>query len=688
LGGAVDLDEVSLDMARYADPDMQDAFVQYMLTREAKWRPDLVVPIGSPAALFVANHRARLFPETPIVYCGLDKRRLPDEALAKQAVFIGENFDIKGLMEDILTIAPGTTNVAVVIGASPVERFWTEAFRTEFNAYTNRVGFQWWNNLSFEQMLEQSKHLPPKSFIFMILLLRDASGVTHNADEALRTLHQVANAPINSIFEHQMGLGIVGGRLYRGETEGHQAAKVAARILAGEPAANFPPMVIGPTKPTYDWRELRRWGVEQSRLPAGNHIRFEEMPVWRRYLPETLSVLAALMVQTFIIIRLLMHRRRRIVAERLARENEERMKLAASAGELRLWDWDIKTDEVRVTPGEAGATSNDGEGSELFAFDRSYPHVHPDDRSYVQQALDAAFKTGEYHCTYRVKGKNDSWRWRATRGKVEYNSQKQPMRMRGVALDITARKEAEERARESENRLTHLTRVSTLGELGGSLAHELNQPLTAILSNAQAASRFLERGPESIDEVREILKDIVSEDRRAGQIIVRMRAMLKREDPKLQALDINELVHEVTGIMRSELLIRNVKVVTDLAADLPLVKGDKVRLQQVLINLVVNACDAMTQTPPPQREIIVRSRLAEGGCVEVGVADRGLGFRNGEMPEKFEPFRTTKPNGLGLGLPICRSIVEAHGGRLVAANQPQGGAEVRFTLTCNEEARP
>ena len=180
---------------------MQEALVDYIRKRQAKWQPDLVVPIGSPACVFVAQNRERLFPETPILYTATDKRRLPEGALQKNATFVGEDFNLPGFVEDILQIAPATTNIVVVIGASPVERYWTAAFRQEFEPFTNRVSFTWLNDLSFDQMLERVSKLPPRSFIFVILLHQDAAGVTLNADEALKQIHAVANAPVNGIFQ-------------------------------------------------------------------------------------------------------------------------------------------------------------------------------------------------------------------------------------------------------------------------------------------------------------------------------------------------------------------------------------------------------------------------------------------------------------------------------------------------------
>jgi PAS domain S-box-containing protein len=326
LGERVDLDEVSLDMARYADLDMQEALVEYLLKRQEKWQPDLVVPVGSPAGVFVARYRDRLFPETPIIYTGMDGRRLPPGALQKQATFVGEDFNLPGFVEDILQVAPATTNIAVVIGASPLEQYWAAAFRQEFAPFTNRVSFTWLNELPFDQMLERVSQLPPQSFIFVILLLRDASGVTHNADEALRRIHEVANAPVNSIFQHQLGLGIVGGRLYQAELEGVESARIAIRVLRGEPMTNFPPVIIGPLPPRYDWRELQRWNISEDQLPPGSTVLFRVPTVWDRYRSWIVAGLSVCVLQAVLIFGLLANRFKRRRAERSLEENRNRLR--------------------------------------------------------------------------------------------------------------------------------------------------------------------------------------------------------------------------------------------------------------------------------------------------------------------------------------------------------------------------
>jgi PAS domain S-box-containing protein len=247
------------------------------------------------------------------------------------------------------------------------------------------------------------------------------------------------------------------------------------------------------------------------------------------------------------------------------------------------------------------------------------------------------------------------------------------------AIDVSDRRRMELAATELREELVHLSRVAMLGELSGSLAHELNQPLAAILSNAQAAQRFLEQDAVHLAEVREILGDIVEDDKRAGEVIRRLRTLLKKDEVQFDALDVNDLAQEVLKLMRSDLLNRGVAVSTVLAPALPPVSGDRVQLQQVLLNLLINACDAMDHGAREGKQIVVRSAPA-GSVVEVSIADRGRGIPLGELERIFEPFVTTKAQGLGLGLAVCRTIVAAHGGRIWASNNAGGGATIHFTL--------
>jgi two-component system sensor kinase FixL len=241
-----------------------------------------------------------------------------------------------------------------------------------------------------------------------------------------------------------------------------------------------------------------------------------------------------------------------------------------------------------------------------------------------------------------------------------------------VIVDITARRQAEQEARRHRDELAHVTRVTTLSELSGSLAHELNQPLAIILANAQAAQRLMAQSPPDLAEVKDILSDIVDEDRRAGEVIRRLRALLKRGETKMLPVSFNEIATEVLHLTHADLIGRGVTVSRTFAQKLPLVAGDRVQLQQVLLNLVLNAADAMSTNLAGSRQIQVTTS-AKGGVARLSVRDGGSGLPE-DVEKLFEPFYTTKPHGLGMGLAICRSIVSAHGGRLRAEPHPERGA--------------
>jgi two-component system sensor kinase FixL len=253
--------------------------------------------------------------------------------------------------------------------------------------------------------------------------------------------------------------------------------------------------------------------------------------------------------------------------------------------------------------------------------------------------------------------------------------------------DITTRTKAEAHLLKSEleaqglrNDLAHAGRVATVGELTTSLAHELNQPLTAILSNAQAGQRILETAPVDLAEVGEILRDIVEDDKRAGEVIRRLRSLLRKGDPQMRALDLNEALGEVARLVSADAVVRGVSVRLELADGLPPVLGDRVQLQQVALNLVLNGMDAMREPGTRERVLVLRTARAGPKTVRVEVRDSGVGINGDDLGKIFRTFYTTKPDGMGMGLAITRSIVDVHGGHLEAHNNPDDGATFSFTL--------
>lgn len=255
-------------------------------------------------------------------------------------------------------------------------------------------------------------------------------------------------------------------------------------------------------------------------------------------------------------------------------------------------------------------------------------------------------------------------------------------------IDITERHRAEIEARTMRLELSHFARVAMMGELTASLAHELNQPLTAILTNAQAAQRLLNLPTPDLVDVREILDDIMTDGHRASETIRRVRDLLTKSEPKYQALDLNTIIVDVVGFINNEMLAKHVAVTMQLTPDLPQVRGDRIQLQQVILNIILNALDAMKDMPAGQRHIDIISAWVDKESLQVSIKDTGTGISVDTLDKIFDPFFTAKPDGMGMGLAICRSIVEGHGGRLWAVNNGGRGATFRFTLPIAREPVP
>lgn len=253
-----------------------------------------------------------------------------------------------------------------------------------------------------------------------------------------------------------------------------------------------------------------------------------------------------------------------------------------------------------------------------------------------------------------------------------------------VVVDISARRQAEIETRRLRDELAHVARATTLNELSGSLAHELNQPLAIILSNAQAAQRLLARNPPDLAEVRDILSDIINADRRAGEVISRLRALLRRGEPEWKKLSLAAIIDEILTLMRSDFISRGITIIRPSSPFSPMISGDHIPLQQVLLNLFTNSCDAMTANPAGDRQLTIETKL-EGAAVRVAIRDNGCGLPP-ETGRIFEPFFTTKPHGLGMGLPICRTIISAHGGRLWAEPNADQGTTFWLELPLVEAA--
>jgi PAS domain S-box-containing protein len=362
------------------------------------------------------------------------------------------------------------------------------------------------------------------------------------------------------------------------------------------------------------------------------------------------------------------------------RRSEARLEEAQRVAHVGYWERELDTNRVTwsdETYRIYGLTPSDG----TITLPAMLEIIHPEDRSSWKQAVAEALRGGpRYDLEYRVVRRDGALRVVHSQGDVTWDDQGRPRRMFGTIQDITERKQATEALREVQMELAHVNRVTTMGQLTASIAHEVNQPIAATVTNADAALRWLGAQPPDLAEARQALERIIKDGKRAGDVIGRIRALIKKMPPRKDQLDINECILEVITLTRSELLRNRIALQTEFAESLPLVNGDRIQLQQVMLNLIINAVEAMTGVAEGERELRISTGTDAANGVLVAVQDSGPGLDPQSADRLFDAFYTTKPGGMGMGLSICRSIIEAHGGRVWATTDLTRGAVFQFTL--------
>ena len=372
--------------------------------------------------------------------------------------------------------------------------------------------------------------------------------------------------------------------------------------------------------------------------------------------------------------------------ETTLREREERISLAAESADLAFWTINFERKESWMSDN----------GRAIFNFGPEEPlsrelflsRVHPEDRNAVDEAIESARASSQtFEFEYRLLRPDGETRWLISRGRYGYNDLGGVRELIGVAIDVTAQVKANLQLRLQREELAHMSRVSSMGELTASLAHELNQPLTAIASNAAAGKRFLTQSPPDLPMFEELLDDVAADARRAGDIIHGIHHFVRKSEGTRRPVNLNEIVREVLRLLHSDLLGRGTAVETQLAPNLPSVDANPVQLQQVLLNLLTNSLEAMQSTGAAKRRVVISTTCEANSSVTVSVRDYGGGLPKDDPDKIFTHFYSTKPTGMGMGLTIVRSIVESHGGELAAENADEG-ARFSFRLPVAAKNEP
>jgi C4-dicarboxylate-specific signal transduction histidine kinase len=489
-----------------------------------------------------------------------------------------------------------------------------------------------------------------------------------------------ATAPVYAPAETYVGTGAVGGRAPSFRAAGQLAGQFADKLLRGaEPGSIVVPSST-PTELHLDWRQVRRWAIPEDAIPANAVFHFREPTLWEQHRTLVLATIAVILLQAALIAALLLERQRRRRTALALDESEKRMMLVSTAAGLSAWIWDLGNEKG----GETEPRHPEGEPAVLTTdFATAMSAVVSADRDRVELAVRQALSTGqEFDMEYPVLQADGAVRWKASRGRAAPGGVR---RLRGITFDINERKLAEAQAAKDRTALRHMTRVSLLGQLSASIAHQLYQPLAAALSNAEAAQEMLSHRHVDLVELKAICDDIVAEEHRAADVVAGIRALFRKSELQLKPIDINALVDETLHLIRTDLVMRHVTTLTELAPSLPVIDGDRVQLQQVLLNLILNAADAMNETEAVRKMVTIRTDLV-GSEVRVQVIDCGPGIAETDLKNVFDAFWTTKPDGVGIGLAVCQSIVATHRGNLAVSNNLGQGATFSATFPVGASA--
>ena len=842
-----------VDLARFNLTDEENHLREILRLKHA--RPfDGILAVGPEALHFLLRSRDSLWPGVPVVACDVEERTVAGLRLLPGMHAVTVRFDFERTLSTALDLLHGARHVALIGGTHARDQRNNDRARQAVWAHRDRVDLIDLTGLPIEITLTRLAKLPEHTVVLASSVLADGAGRRFFGTESKPPMSDASRGPIFTVFGTQIGGGAVGGWVVAYEEMGREVGALTLRLLRGEPIPAGPVPSQASSVPTFDARQLRRWDLDESRLPLGSRVLYRSPTLWAQYRWHVAIAVALLAAQSALIAGLLFERQRRRraqadLAERLRFEMllaevstlmgsqsvvglDEHVqgalrRIAAFLGVDRATLWEVSPSTRALVPthtwtasgtegppsvflldafpflrrlwetGEVYSLSSlddlpaeaagDRRGLEAIGVEsliviplslgrqmlgalmfvtvreaRTWPKdlvrrlqilAEPFAGVLARQQAEAALETSEAFtravlaappgetaivdgdgCLVQV---NEAWAG-ATRsltavptgasyldacrgliadghpdaasilalvtsvldgqqreGALEYPSRQidedrwfqirvrrlqQPAAGAAIThLEITARKRAEARAKRHLDEIAHMDRVAAMGELASSFAHELNQPLAAILSNAQAAERLLAFAPPDLAELRACLHDIIEDDRRAGEMIHRVRRLLRKEPAELQPVDLNDLARNVVALIRNDALLRNVTIELRPAVALPATQGDPIQLQQVMLNLLTNGITAAANGSAGVRRVAMWT-AAHDGHVEFGIHDSGKGIADDQLPRLFEPFFTTKSEGLGMGLAISRSIVEAHGGQISAENHPRGGATFRVWL--------
>jgi signal transduction histidine kinase len=556
--GRVQFYSEALDTSRIPTDKFEQDMIKFLQRKYDGEKFDLIFALGSGSLEFLLKHQDEIFSNTPKIFVHTTNRQLDGLDLSQNVTGVQGRIELKPALDLALSLQPGTRRVVVVTGNSTQDKLWERVARDEFEGDEDKLEFNYLTNVTIEELRKKLASQSPNTIVLFLNFLLDAEGHAYSTPEAISLVAPSSSAPIYVSIQSAFKPGVVGGRLISYETLGKAGAEMGLRVLAGEKPNNIALQTL-PNVAMFDWRELRRWDIDPSRLPAGSIIVNREFSVWELYKWRIIGLLAFCVLQALLIAILLVERRKR------------------------------------------------------------------------QRA-------------------------------------------------IIERERAGEELQKTRNDLAHVARLTAMGEMAASIAHEVNQPLAAIATYGDACVLLLSGESPNVKKSLEAIDHIIKDSIRASEVVKRIRTLVKKTSHEMTPQDLNQIIMEMVAVTEADVLSKSIQLELNLAQDLPSVLGDGVELQQVVLNLIVNGIEAMNEVTDRARELTITSSMNGGGQVVVGVQDSGVGLNSEQQKRIFDPFVTTKPNGLGLGLSITRTILEGHGGRLWAEPNQGPGAKFQFTL--------
>ncbi len=535
-----------LDYPRFQGDAFTSTVTTYLRDKYASHPPDVIVAGGSGALDFLLRHRAQLFPRVPIVHMGVEREYLDEKSLPPDVRGIPVQYDSLGTIEQALQLHPRVIHLVIVTGASDADHQTEAVVRRELPSLRRQPAtIEYLSGLPTSEVRRRVSELRGDTLVFTPGYFMDGAGRSSTPRTAAKEIAAASAVPVYAPYNTFVGVGVVGGRVTTFGAMGEAAGTIVDELLDGRSPAALTLPDIMPSVFTVDWREVRRWGIDERELPAGTNVLFKAPTFWDQYRLPALSAIAAFALQTALLGGLLFERKRRRQAE---------------------------------------------------------------------QAVDK----------HRFE-------------------------------------------------LAHASRLAVAGELTASIAHEINQPLGAILSNVAAADLILGQELDQQGELRQILDDIRRDDIRASEVIRRLRTLLEKHEVESTPVDLNEVLADTAAVLHSEAKRRRVELSVHQSPSSVTILCDKVQIQQVMINLALNSMDAVAEMPEGRRTVAI-SLTKRDAVAAIEVSDSGSGISSEHRAKLFDSFFTTKRRGIGLGLSIVRTLVETHGGRVWADNASSGGA--------------